>query len=72
MDKVLMQWEISPVSAKRLPPLAVGYRKEVDGQVIFIAVAYCFEEPQAEFIHDSFIAQATPRDWEKWRKSKEE
>lgn len=66
MDKVLPDWTISRVSAKGLPPLAVGYYKEVDGQTVFTAVAYCFKESQAEFIKDSFVAQATPTDWEKW------
>jgi hypothetical protein len=65
------QWIIREVQARSLPPYAVGYLKKVEQEHQFVAVAYCFTSIQAEFIIDSFNAQATPEDWEKWEKSEE-
>ena len=69
---IFMQWTITEVSAQSLPPLAVGFYKNDAGQTLFVAVAYCFDYAQAEFIKDSFIAQATPTDWEKWEAEQNE
>lgn len=67
-----MVWTIREVETLALPPFAVGYYKEVEeGHISFVAVAYCYTYPQAQFIMDSFDAQAWPADWEKWEADQE-
>ncbi len=62
-EQTEMQWIIQEIESAALPPLAVGYNK----QGVFVAVAYCYTETQAQFIWDSFDAQGTPEGLEMWK-----
>lgn len=68
MNKAYMEWAIAPVSAKNLPPFAVGYCKIIDDIELFRTVVFCFEESEAEFILDVLKSQATPDNWERWER----
>ncbi len=61
--KEVMTWTIREVDARALPPLAVGYYKEIDGDVVFEAVAYCFEIDKAEILKEILLKGIKVEDW---------
>lgn len=58
-----MQWIIKDIEAKGLPLYAVGYIKNGN----FVAVAYCYDHLDKEFIWEAFTAQGTPEGLEMWK-----
>ncbi len=65
-EQTEMQWIIKEIEAKGLPLYGVGYNKND----FFVAVGYCYDHLDAQFMWDAFTAQGTPEGLEMWKESK--